>query len=346
MGIWCLTSLVVLAYYFHQETTTGVHAFETKGSGISRRHDWQVTRFSQKSSFVGTPCLKDCNQRRLVGHLCLAKTNAEDNDSINVQINEFFKKPVPLPIQEALSPALSSYRKKDNDFISLATAAPSDPGAPRPLWLVILASVPTGLVWYGYYKFCVEEELLYMDLKEEARGGGKQDKTLTLRGFGGYGTLGPFVYLCLFGPVATILHFPGGMQWTTLGICFIYYTQFLLYARVNELYKQEGSEEPLSLWWCLPIFFPFDLIVGLRQVHFLSQYWYRKRGVNPPPNDPVVDFFPFIGAKRFTWQEFLLTPSLWCSLLANVDKINRKALPEAVQKILVIGEDGSTSSRK
>lgn len=30
------------------------------------------------------------------------------------------------------------------------------------------------------------------------------------RGFGGYGTLGPFCYGLVLGPVAEILHLPGG----------------------------------------------------------------------------------------------------------------------------------------
>jgi hypothetical protein len=200
--------------------------------------------------------------------------------------------------------------------------------SPGPLWLVILASVPTGLVWYGYYKFCVEEELMERDLAQ-----GK-----TPRGFGGFGTLGPFVYGILLGPLAFLLHIPGGLNWSNVGIVFIYYTQFLLYDRVNDLYREKGLEEPLPMWWTLPIFFPFDLIVGLRQVHSLSQYWYIERGVESPPEDPVVNFFPFIGASRFTWQEFLLTPAMWCSLLKSVDKIERNNLPQPIQTVLSIGE--------
>jgi len=210
------------------------------------------------------------------------------------------------------------------------TAPPGKPGIPRPLWLVVLGSLPTGLLWYGYYKFAVEEELLELELAA-----GK-----TPRGFGGFGTLGPFTYGMLLGPVAAILHLPGGIQWTTLGIVFIYYTQFLLYDRVNELYREEGLQEPpLKIWWCLPIFFPFNLIVGLRQVHFLSQYWYRQRGVADPPADPVADFFPFITEPNFTWQEFLTAPSLWCVLLRNEKEIDRASLPEPLQELLKIGEN-------
>ena len=93
-----------------------------------------------------------------------------------------------------------------------------------------------------------------------------------------------------------------------------------------------------TVWWCLPIFFPFDLIVGLRQVHYLSQYYYRIRGFYPPPSDPVADFFPFIKAPRFTWSEFLLTPSLWCRLFGSADGIDKSKLPEPVQQFLSLGE--------
>ena len=98
-----------------------------------------------------------------------------------VEINEFFKKPVPAPLRQSIS---IFYEKGDDldpeDFITVMTAAPSSPGFPRPLWAVLMASIPTGLLWYAYYKFAVEEELLHTEIKQ-----GKEP-----RGFGGYGTLG------------------------------------------------------------------------------------------------------------------------------------------------------------
>jgi hypothetical protein len=260
--------------------------------------------------------------------LKLAASAQQETEYFQVQLNEFFKKPVPTTLKNAVSIFRESEDTKlDDDIVTLLTAAPGSPGFPRPLWLVILASLPTGLLWYGYYKFAVEEELLQIELNA-----GKEP-----RGFGGYGTLGPFHYGMLLGPVAALLHFPGGINWSMLGVVFIYYSQFLLYDRVNELYTDEGMEKPLQVWWCLPIFFPFNVIVGLRQVHFLSQYFNRKRGTESPPSDPVADFFPFVKANHFTWDEFFLTPSLWCSLLSNVESIDRKTLPEPVQQLLDAG---------
>lgn len=267
----------------------------------------------------------------------LKASSSNDDEYLNVQINEFFKKPVPEPIKNYLAVRKETPPvQQDFDFLDIIKAPPGDPGVPRPLWSVILASIPTGIVWYGYYKFCIEEELLNMELQA-----GKEP-----RGFGGYGTLGPFTYGLILGSIAAILQLPGGINWATAGIVFIYYTQFLLYDRVNELYREEGLEEPLTVWWCWPFFFPFNLIVGLRQVHFLSQYFYRQRGVEVPPSDAVADFFPFIKAPKFTWQEFLTTPSLWSSLLSNQKDIDRSKLPEPIRDFLTIGEDETAKNKR
>ena len=266
-------------------------------------------------------------------------------DSFHVKLNEFFKAPVPAPFKKGFS--IFEETKDDkldtDDFVTLLTAAPGSPAVPKPLYMVLMASLPTGLLWYGYYKFVVEEELLQMELES-----GKEP-----RGFGGYGTLGPFTYGILLGPMASLLHVPGGNYWSALGVIFIYYTQFLLYDRVNRLYQEDedytksfssesaldsndnpGSKPPapLQVWWCLPIFFPFNLIVGLRQVHFLSQYCYKQRGVSMA--DPLADFFPFIKKSSLTWQELVTTPSLWCSAFSEVEAFDPSGLPEPMRRIL------------
>jgi hypothetical protein len=75
-------------------------------------------------------------------------------------------------------------------------------------------------------------------------------------------------------------------------------------------------------------------------------YWYIKRGVVPPPTDPVLDSFPFIGAPRFTCQEFLLTPSLWGRLFGFADKIDHTTLPEPIQQFLFLGEGGNDRTKR
>ena len=68
------------------------------------------------------------------------------------------------------------------------------------------------------------------------------------QGYGGYGTLGPFVLGLALGPLAEALGAPGGITWSAVGVLWIYYTQYILYERVNELYAAAGKEEPLTVW--------------------------------------------------------------------------------------------------
>jgi len=259
-----------------------------------------------------------------------ADTTKMPEESFNVRFNAFFKEPVPESVLNYIS-LQKDVNFDDKNILSMVKASPSSPGVPRPLWLVVVASLPTALVWYGYYKFVIEEELMQLELEQNK----------TPRGFGGYGTLAPFVYGMLLGPAAALFGIPGGVNWSGLGVAFIYYTQFLLYDRVNELYREEGLDEPLTVWWCWPIFFPLNLVVGLRQVHFLSQYWYRKSNMENT-SDPFVAFFPFIGAPKLTWQQLFLTPSLWCTLLASVSDIDPLTLPEPLQEFLKLDAKAKT----
>ena len=104
--------------------------------------------------------------------------------------------------------------------------------------------------------------------------------------------LGPFVLGLALGPLAAALHLPGGEAWSAVGVIWIYYTQYLLYQRVNQLYKSAGMAEPLVVWWLvLP---GFNLIIGLRQLHFLAAHFARERGetVPPPPPPPLTSPTP------------------------------------------------------
>ncbi len=68
---------------------------------------------------------------------------------------------------------------------------------------------------------------------------------------------------------------PGCFGWfSVLGIFWIYIVQFRLYKTVNKLYCDVRIKEPLIVWW---LFVPgLNLIVGLRQIHFLSEYWSKN----------------------------------------------------------------------
>ena len=89
-----------------------------------------------------------------------------------------------------------------------------------------------------------------------------------------------------------------------------------LYKRVNELLTEESAasqrlaEPPLYAWWALlpP---PLDVVVGLRQVHFLAKYWAGVRGDEWQEDKVAEYYFPFIAAERFTLRKFFRTPSMW-----------------------------------
>ena len=152
-------------------------------------------------------------------------------------------------------------------------------GSPRPLWRVILLSGLTLMLYYGWYKWIIQEEL----------------RQYYGSGWSGNLCLLPFVLgvavpqlLVLFDPDV-----PGQFGWASLfGIVWIYIVQFRLYRTVNKLYQEAGLKEPLTVWW---LFVPgLNLIVGLRQIHFLSEFWAMQQGVEV--NDPIAKTIPFLSA--------------------------------------------------
>jgi hypothetical protein len=161
--------------------------------------------------------------------------------------------------------------------------------------------VPTALGWYGYYKFSVEEELFQDEIRRTGRASG----------CGGYGTLFPFIWCVLIGGVAGfVFEVEGADAIIQAGALWILLGQINLYRRVNELLVERGDGPPLHAWWALlpP---PLDVVVGLRQVHFLARYWTDVRG-EEWEGDPVAEqYFPFISAPRFTLKEFVRDPSIW-----------------------------------
>jgi hypothetical protein len=95
--------------------------------------------------------------------------------------------------------------------------------------------------------------------------------------------------------------------------------QVNLYKRVNELCMENDdikaelglTEPPLYEWWAaLPP--PLDVVVGLRQVHFLSEFWRVKRGYAKEKDVIAEELFPFISLKeRFTLKQFFTRPKYW-----------------------------------
>jgi hypothetical protein len=236
--------------------------------------------------------------------------------------NEFWKRlnfVEPVRKYVRIQPAETVVTATSDAFTKL-TSPPEIPGIPRPVWLTILGSVPTGLIYYGYYKFCVEEELFQYELQETGK----------VSGAGGYGTLFPFVYGVLVGFPMTILHLPGGEFLLEAAGAWILLGQINLYKRVNELCMEDekmmdalglAEEPPLYEWWAvLPP--PLDVVVGLRQVHFLSEYWRVKRGYEKEKDIIAEELFPFISLKeRFTLKQFFRRPKYWFWFTTKWDDI-------------------------
>ena len=154
-------------------------------------------------------------------------------------------------------------------------------GKPRPLTRVILSSVVTGLLYYGYYKWTIQDEL-----KAHAEKMG--DKV-----WSGAVCIIPFV-LGIALPLLLAAFDPDVPGWfarfSFVGIVWIYIVQFRLYKEINRLYVAQGWNPPLVCWW---IVVPgLNLIVGLRQIHFLSEYWARLS--NTPTPDPLASRVPVL----------------------------------------------------
>ena len=153
-------------------------------------------------------------------------------------------------------------------------------GKPRPLSRVLILSVVSGLLYYGWYKYIIHEELKRYN------------------GYGWSGTLclAPFLLGVIVPQLLRIFapDVPGWFGWfSLLGIVWIIISQFRLYKTVNKLYSDAGMKEPLVVWW---LFVPgLNLIVGLRQIHFLSQYWADKQDI--AVNDFLAKSIPFLSVN-------------------------------------------------
>jgi uncharacterized protein (DUF1499 family) len=153
-------------------------------------------------------------------------------------------------------------------------------GKVRPLWKVILFSIVTLLAYYGYYKWVIQDEL----------------KRYTGSDWSGAMCMVPFL-LGVAVPQALWLLVPALPDWVggllLLGLGWVYLVQFRLYRTVNRLYREAGLKPPLTIWWML---IPgMNIWVGLRQIHFLSQYWAMKQ--ETPSVDPVSKALPLFFAS-------------------------------------------------
>ena len=78
------------------------------------------------------------------------KSTSEDAvDQFCQFTNKFMRSLVIKPVQDFAEIVPS---RNGLSFIEKITSPPQTPGLPRPVTLTIAASVPTALVWYGWYK--------------------------------------------------------------------------------------------------------------------------------------------------------------------------------------------------
>ena len=103
---------------------------------------------------------------RSTARLTALHANAIDEDAISdfcKGTNAFWKSLI-IPAVRDYADVKPKGTADVDDFFSVVTAAPETPGIPRPVWLTIAASVPTGLIWYGWYKYsaCRSVEMAFL----------------------------------------------------------------------------------------------------------------------------------------------------------------------------------------
>lgn len=157
-----------------------------------------------------------------------------------------------------------------------------------------------GIAWYLYYKYQIEEEL----------------KRYSGEGLGGLAVVAPFA-LGFFGGITGEILF-GSLEHEPLydlcstafwgGFAWIYVMQFKLYSKVNELYQSRGLTPPLLVWGLLVP--GYNFVTGIRQIHFLSQFWAMERG-EAPARDAFCELFPFATKQTLGVVELFINPELW-----------------------------------
>lgn len=166
-------------------------------------------------------------------------------------------------------------------------------------WLCLLTFWP-GVIWYLYYKLLVEDDL------REYRGLGIGGSLVIIPFAIGLfaGVFGEFAYGALEGGFfdnAFSTAFYSAFAW-------IYLNQWFLYQKVNQLMEDAGRPAPLDPFG---LFIPgWNLVTGIRQIHFLAEYWAIQRG-ETLPQDAFADLFPFAKKPTLSFSELATTPGLW-----------------------------------
>lgn len=201
---------------------------------------------------------------------------------------------------------------------ALVTMPSADGMRARPLSTVAVWSLATGLLWYGFYKFLTEEELV----------------TTTGEGPGAFLSLAPFVvgitgpgWLPLVGLGNGIEGVVGGEALAAgaalLGLAWIVGAQLRLYTAVNGVLRSAGAPASMTWWWALVP--GYNIVGGIRLIHFTAVAAVlvaaaaeggggeaaAAAGVAALEDDALVRRFPWIGVPKVGALELLTTPSLW-----------------------------------
>merc|ERR1719203_533125 len=87
-----------------------------------------------------------------------------------------------------------------------------------------------------------------------------------------------------------------------------YLNQWFLYDKVNKLFMEDGRPAPLDTWGLLVP--GWNFVTGIRQIHFLAEYWALERG-EELPRDAFAELFPFARKPTLSLWELATTPALW-----------------------------------
>ena len=153
-------------------------------------------------------------------------------------------------------------------------------GKPCPLRRVIVLSITTLMLYYGWYKWIIQEKL------RRSNGYGCPN-TLCMLSF----VLGVSIPQALWTLVPDV---PGWFGWgSLLSMVWIYIVQLRLYRTVNPLYRRDGLKELLRIGW---LFYPqFKLNRWLTTNSFLESRLAKHQHITV--NSRVVHSLSLVSAN-------------------------------------------------
>ena len=105
--------------------------------------------------------------RSMVRPRSVVSMSSTIDDNIDIfcrRCNSFFEWTVLPPVRNAIAHRSAEDAIAPESNLQKLVSRPTSPGLSRPVWLVIAASVPTALGWYGFYKYSVEQERAVLSL--------------------------------------------------------------------------------------------------------------------------------------------------------------------------------------